>query len=182
MGRKIGAENSKQSQVITHSHSASYTLFMLGLNIFSLIVMVGLITTRGLFSNEVLWRADFLVCMVFFIDFLVNLWRAPSKADYFFREGGWLNLLGSIPTMPGFFWTSFLRLARLNQVRRIIKRLKGQDPNLMFKETLQTPAQTALLTMIIAALVLVTVASLLILWVEKDAADAQILTGADAFW
>jgi voltage-gated potassium channel len=183
MGQKIKTKNPEQGQIITLSHSVSYNLFMLGLNIYSLIVMVGLITTRiGLFPNEVLWRADFLVCIVFLIDFLVNLWRAPSKGDYFFRKGGWLNLLGSIPTIPGLFWTSFLRLARLNQLRRIVKHLKGQDPNAVFKETLQIPAKTALLTMIIAALVLITIASLLILWVEKDAADAEILTGADAFW
>jgi len=123
-----------------------------------------------------------LVCIVFLIDFLANLWRAPNKGDYFLRKGGWLNLLGSIPTMPGFFWTSFLRLARLNQLRQIVKHLKGQDRDEVVKETLQTPAKTALLTMIIAALVLITVASLLILWVEKGAADAEILTGADAFW
>ena len=183
MDTETSSKNPEQRQVITQGHSASYTLFMLGLNIYSLIVMVGLMTPLlGRVSSEVLWRADFLVCIVFLIDFSVNLWRAPSKGDYFFRKGGWLNLLGSIASMPGYFWTSLLRLARLNQLGQIVKHLKGQDRDEVFKETLQTPAKTALLTMIITALVLITIASLLVLWVEKDAADAGILTGADAFW
>lgn len=183
MNEETNANHPLQSQTLIQGHSASYNLFMLGLNVYSLAVMVGLITTRlTLFSNEVLLRVDFLICLVFFIDFLLNLWRAPSKGNYFFRQGGWLDLLGSIATVPGFYWMSFLRLARLNQLLRIVKHLRGQDRDEVIEESRQKPAQTALLSMIIAAFVLVTVVSLLILWVEREAADAQILSGADAFW
>ena len=156
MDAESNAQYLKKSPTVIQGHGASYNLFMLGLNIYALAVMVGLVTTRlTLFSNEVLLRVDFLICMVFLLDFLYTLWRAPKKGNYFFLQGGWLDLLGSIPTIPGYYWTSFLRLARLNQLLRILRHLRGRDRDEVLEETRRKPAQSALLSMIISALVLI---------------------------
>lgn len=129
--------------------------------------------------------STFFICLVFLIDFLVNLWRAPGRADYFFRQGGWLDLLGSIPVVPGVPWTPFLRLARLgrlNRLVRIVRHLQDIDRDDVIEEARQSPAQTALLTIIITAFMLITIASLLILTFERGVPHATIKTGADAFW
>jgi voltage-gated potassium channel len=150
MKDKISVKNPKQGQDVVHRHSVPYNLFILILTLFSLVVMVGLII-RPVVNYAVLWRVDFFICMIFLIDFLVNLCRAPGRAGYFFKQGGWLDLLGAIPTMLGLSWTSLFRLARLNRLVWIAKYLQGKERGEVIKETRQTSAKTALLTMIITA-------------------------------
>jgi voltage-gated potassium channel len=180
MDEKLASEKAKHEQDIVHRHSVTYNLFILVLTVFSLVVVAGIILRPA--GNAVLWRVDFLICMVFLLDFGLNLWRAPNKANYLFKEGGWLDLLGAIPSVPGHLWTSFTRLARLNRVVRIVKHLQGKDRDDVIEESQQDPARTALLTLIMAAFVLVTGASLLILVFERGVPGANIQTGATAFW
>jgi len=164
---------------VVHRHSDIYNIFILVLTIFSIIVAGGIIILP---NNAIFWWVDFLICAVFLLDFIVSFWRARKRANYFIVEGGWLDLLGAIPSVPGLPWTALFRLARLNRLVRIINHLRGKDRNSLVNEAFQNPAKTALMTMIITAIVLVTVASLTILRLERGAADAQILTGRDAFW
>lgn len=183
MNEEISTLNPKQCQDVVHRHSDSYNLFILALTIFSLIVMAGILIPS--INSAVLLRVDFFICLVFLLDFLVNLWRAPGRAAYFFRQGGWLDLLGSIPVVSGAPWTPFLRLARLgrlNRLVRIVRHLQDKDRASVIEETRQTPAKTALLTIIITAFMLITIASLLILTFERGVPHATIKTGADAFW
>jgi voltage-gated potassium channel len=133
-------------------------------------------------NNAIFWWVDFLICLVFLFDFAVSFWRARNRTDYFIIKGGWLDLLGAIPSVPGLPWTALFRLARLNRLVRIINHLRGKDRKKFVSEARQNPAKTALMTMTITAIVLITTASLTILRLERGAADAQILTGRDAFW
>jgi hypothetical protein len=55
-------------------------------------------------------------CVAFQFDFAVSLMRAPSKRGYFTGERGWLDLLGSLPSVGGAEAIGFLRLARLSRV------------------------------------------------------------------
>ena len=55
---------------------------------------------------------DNAICVVFLIDFFGNLFRAPTKKEYFIGQRGWLDLLGSIPTLGTFKFTALFRLAR----------------------------------------------------------------------
>jgi voltage-gated potassium channel len=160
-------------------HSDVNNIFILVLTIFSIIVAWGIIILP---NNAIFWWVDFLICAVFLLDFAISFWRARNRADYFIIKGGWLDLLGAIPSVPGLPWTALFRLARLNRLVRIINHLEGKDRNEFVNEARQNPAKTALLTMTITAIVLVTIASLTILRLERGAADAQILTGRDAFW
>jgi voltage-gated potassium channel len=111
-------------------------------------------------------------------------WSIPGerRGAYFFKQGGWLDLLGAIPTMLVLPWKSLFRLVRLNRLVWIVKYLQGKDRGEMIEETRQTSAKSALLTMIIAAFVLITIASLSILSLERGAPNADIRTGRDAFW
>ena len=180
MKEESSVQDSKPGHDVAGRRSTIYNLFVLALILFSWVVMAGVLL--GSDSNQVVWTVDFFVCAVLLADFVRNLRQAPSKAGYFFRMGGWLDLLGSIPAVPGFPFTSIFHLARLNQVLRIVKHLRGKDRETVIEETRQAPATTALLTIAIAALVLITVASLVILRLEQDAPRARIQTGTDAFW
>ena len=161
-------------------HSTGYSLFFVGLTILSWIVAVGIILPS--INRDALWWIDFLICMVFLLDFAIRFWRAPSRTHYFIGQGGWLDLIGAIPGVPGYSWTAFLRLARLNRFVRIFKHLQGKDRDQIYREARQNPAETALLSMTITAFALITIASLTILRLERGAVGASILTGRDAFW
>ena len=181
MSKEINAEN--QAQGDTHRNSASYELFILVLTIFSLIV-VALILLWPLrpATKSILLRVDSSICLIFLADFLLNFWRAPSKTDYFFKGGGWLDLLGSVPAVIELPWTAFIRLARLSRSIRIVNHMRGRDRGDVIKEARRSRAQSALLATLLVAIVLITVASLVVLQVEKRAPDANILTGTDAYW
>jgi voltage-gated potassium channel len=60
--------------------------------------------------------------------------------------------------------------------------LRGSDREEIIDEARQAPEKTILLSIVITAFVLVTVASLSILQFERHAPDANLRTGADAIW
>ena len=62
-----------------------------------LIVYISIDTFEGVnfLENSSYMRFQFWVCVVFIIDFFVELWMAPNKGRYFRRR--WLFLLLSIP-------------------------------------------------------------------------------------
>jgi voltage-gated potassium channel len=182
MNEENSGADLKQEHGVVHRHSTSYNLFILILTLFSLAVVAGLITARTRVTDAVLLRIDFILCLLFLIDFFVSLWRAPIRASYILKAGGWLDLLGAIPVVPGLPWTAFLRLARLNRMLRIVQHLRGKDREEVIEEARQAPARTALLTMITAAMMLMTAASLFVLRFERRAPGANIVTGGDAFW
>jgi voltage-gated potassium channel len=183
MAQEMNAGNPEQSQGAAYLHSASYDLFILVLTIFSLLVAVGLLLLPlSLATNTILLRVDLLICAVFFFDFFLSLQRAPDKLDYFVKRGGWLDLLGTIPAVPGVPWTVLFRLARLNRLVRIVQHLRGKDRDEMIASAREAPARTALLTIVILAILLITFSSIFILRFERGAAGAQITTGSVSFW
>jgi voltage-gated potassium channel len=164
-------------------HSASYDLFVLVLTIFSLLVAIGLfLLPLKPATDAILLFVDFILCAFFLFDFLLSLRRAPNKTDYFVRSGGWLDLLGSIPAVPGLPWTALFRLARINRLIQIMRRMQGKDRTHFMADARAAPARTALLATILTAILLITIVSLSVLRFERGAPGAEIRTGADAFW
>ena len=70
---------------------------------------------------------DTLICIIFLIDFFLNLRAAPKKSDYFLRQGGWLDLIGSIPSFGISRFGGLLRLARLSRLPRIARLFHGEQ-------------------------------------------------------
>jgi voltage-gated potassium channel len=161
---------------------ANYDLFILVLTIFSMIVMVGILLPGNPAGQAALVFADFLICVVFLVDFFIQLRRAPHKINYFVKKGGWLDLLGSIPAIPGFSWTVLYRLGRINRPVQMWRRLRREDRDEAAPKRRENPAGTVLLTTILLAIILLTLGSLLVLRVERFAEDATITNGAVAFW
>ena len=67
-------------------HSNSYNIFILVLTILSLAVMVVLLLPLSDETIKLLSVYDNLICVIFLIDFFLNLRDAPKKSDYFIRS------------------------------------------------------------------------------------------------
>ena len=182
MDEETSTQKPRRSQGLDRLHPTSYDIFILALTIYSWIVVAGIILSDNPSADTILYWSDLLICIVFLVDFLVNLRQAPSKVSYFLKQGGWLDLLGAIPAVPGLPWTALFRLARLNRFVQIIRQIQGKDRDEVITESHETRAGTLLLTTILVAFVLLTVASLTILRFERGAPGANITTGATAFW
>ena len=102
-------------------HSHAYELFILVLTVFSLMIMVVLLLPLSESTLELLRTYDNLICVVFLFDFFLNLFQASSKREYFLGRRGWLDLIGSIPSLGVFRLTALLRLARLSRLARIFR-------------------------------------------------------------
>ncbi len=164
-------------------HGNAYNFFILVLTILSLMVMVVMLLPLDPATISLLQVYDNLICVIFLIDFFMNLMRASRKADYFIKERGWLDLLGSIPSFGvAFKYTGVLRLARLSRFARITRSLRGEKRGALLADVIKnrgnyTAAITGLVTLIVLS-----ASSVLTLQFETHSANANIKNGWDAFW
>src|SRR5262249_52143842 len=91
----------------------AYSIFILVLTIQSLAIMVLILLPFAGPINDALLAWDAVICGVFLIDFAVNLATSHPRRDYFIDRLGWLDLVGSIPTLGLFKYVALLRLARV---------------------------------------------------------------------
>lgn len=92
--------------------------FMLVLSVVSLVLLAvqSFVTLEDNAAN-ILWRVDYLICAVFFAEFLWRLVQTRPRSAYL--KWGWLDLISSIPMIPEF------RIARLARIARIVRVLRG---------------------------------------------------------
>ena len=167
-------------------HSNAYNIFILVLTILSLAVMVVLLLPISEATMHLLSVYDNLICVIFLIDFFLNLRGASKKSDYFIKQRGWLDLLGSIPSL-GFLtnvgkYVGLLRLARLSRLARITHLLRGKNRKALVKDVLENRNQYAGFVTILLTIIVLTVTSVLVLQFESQSPDANITSGGDALW
>lgn len=163
-------------------HGNSYEIFILGLTVLSLVIMVLLIMPLSQATLDTLRLYDNLIAFVFLGDFVYNLTGSRPKSAYFIHSRGWLDLLGSIPSVGVFQLGGLLRLARLSRLARIMRLLSGQRRRDMIDDVLHNRSQYAVfITLFLALLVLVS-SSVMVLQFESASPDANIRTGGDALW
>ncbi|HEV8403744.1 MAG TPA: ion transporter [Candidatus Limnocylindrales bacterium] len=163
-------------------HGNAYNIFILVLTVFSLAIMVLLLLPVSDAERELLLVYDNAVCVIFLIDFTMNITAARPKGAYFFGRRGWLDLLGSIPTLGFFRFTALFRLARLSRLARITRLLRGQAGKDLVIDVLKNRSQYATFITILLAGMTLTIASILVLEFESRAPGANITTGGDALW
>lgn len=173
---------SKQD-VRTAKHGNAYNLFIFALTIFSLVIMVVMLLPLNEDTYTLLWVYDTLICFIFLTDFIVNLNASHPKSEYFIKERGWLDLLGSIPSVGAVFkFSGLLRLARLSRLARISRLMRGQSKEEMVKDLVENRSQyTAFITILLTVIVLAS-ASVLVLQFESKSTEANITGGWDALW
>jgi voltage-gated potassium channel len=163
--------------------SNAYNIFMLVLTLMSLAIMVLLLLPILTPAERDLMNVyDNAICVVFLIDFGLNLRRSKPKRDYFITRRGWLDLIGSIPTLGISEFGSLLRLARLSRLTRIMRLLGGKNKKAIVDDVMANRGQYALFITVLSAFMVLVVASLLVVQFESEAPNANITTGGDGLW
>jgi voltage-gated potassium channel len=171
-----------QEPAKTRKKSNAYNIFILVLTVLSLAVMVAMLLPLSDTTLKLLSLYDNLICVIFLIDFVVNLRGAPKKSEFFLRQGGWLDLLGSIPSLGITKYGGLLRLARLGRFARITRLLRGKNRKQLVDDVLENRSQYAAFITILLTILVLTIASVLVLQFESQSPEAKITTGGDAFW
>jgi voltage-gated potassium channel len=159
-----------------HSEGLSFlNILTLFLSIYVLIALA--IDTLFVLPDEtsrLLNIIDFGICVVFLIDFAQRFTKAPNKLR--FMRWGWIDLISSIPMLEVMRYGRILRLIRLIRIVRAFKSL-----NRLVDHVFQNRAKGALTSVSTTAAILVIVASVAILQVEKEP-ESNIRTAEDAIW
>jgi len=167
-------------QVRTHGNA--YEIFILVLTVMSLIVMALVILPLSPATHETLHWFDNAICFVFLADFLYNITGSSPRSEYFIRRRGWLDLLGSIPTLGIFRFTALFRLARLSRLARIMRLLSGQHKRELIDDIIKNRGQYALFVALLLTFIVLATGTVLVLQFESRSPDANIATGGDALW
>jgi voltage-gated potassium channel len=167
--------------VSTHRSNA-YHIFILVMTVYALIIMVALLLPLSQQTIDLLEAYDNGICVIFLLDFAVAMYRAPSRRHYFFKERGWLDLLGSIPSLGVFRLTALFRLARLSRLARISRIFRGQNQADLIADIVRNRGQYAVIVTLTLALLVLSLSSLFVLQFESKNSEANITTGADALW
>jgi voltage-gated potassium channel len=171
------AEPTRQPQ-----HGNAYNIFILVLTIASLVVMVLLILPLDEDTLDLLRLYDNLICVVFLIDFAWNVATTRPRRYYLVKQRGWLDLLGSIPSFGFFPAAGLFRLFRLSRLARIRRLLQGQNKTALITDVVTNRGQYAFFITVMAAGLVLTSASVLVLQFEGRSSEANITTGGDALW
>ncbi len=167
---------------VLREHGNAYNIFILVLTIYSLALMVLLLLPLDPETRALVNLYDNAICVIFLVDFAMNLAASRPKRDYFVSRRGWLDLLGSIPSVGFFQLTALFRLARLSRLARITRLLRGQAGKDLVVDVLRNRSQYATFITVLLAGMVLSVASILVLQEESRSPDANITTGGDAIW
>jgi voltage-gated potassium channel len=144
----------------------------------SLYVIIALVVdTFFPLSKEVstlLHEIDYVICLIFFIDFLHRLFTAKDKAAY--MRWGWIDLLSSIP-MNFFLAGRLFRVFQLIRVLRAIRSIKY-----LSHYFLKNKIKSAFASAAIVAFLAIVFSAIGVLQVEKGAPGAKITNAEDALW
>lgn len=124
--------------------------------------------------SRLLHDIDYVVCGIFFIDFLHRLFTAKNKWHYL--RWGWIDLLSCIPM--NIFLTG--RLFRVFQLVRVIRAMRSI--NFVSHYFLQNKIKGAFTSAAILAFIVLVFSAIGILKFEKDAPHSNIKTAEDALW
>src|SRR5215467_11475610 len=152
-----------------------YELFIGALSVISIFNIVLYLLLPDPAVRNVVIIVDTGLCFVFFADFLGRLRNAESKSQYFFRQLGWLDLLGSLP-FPG------LRIARVFRVARVIRLVRAVGMKTLIDKMLHDRAGSALYTVLILCVLVIQYGSMFELVTNRNSPEANIQTASDAVW
>jgi voltage-gated potassium channel len=164
------------------THGNSYNIFILVLTLASLVIMGLLLLPLDGDTLDLLRLYDNAICIVFLADFAINMLRAKPTRQYFIHERGWLDLLGSIPSVGVFQLGGMLRLARLSRLARITRLLRGNARTALVKDVLENRGQYAVFITLLSAGLVLSSASILMIQAESRSPGANITTGQEALW
>ena len=156
--------------------STGYEIFigMLSvLSIFNIVLVYSFVTDQYL--QQILQTMNLLLTGIFMIDFIYRISTASSKYSYFFMQFGWADLLSCLP----FAQLKVFRVFRLLHVYRL---LRDYGLKYVLRTLIEDRAGSALLTLLMAGILVLEFGSLAILRIEEYAPGGNIKTASDALW
>ncbi len=124
--------------------------------------------------KQILTVFDYGVALIFLVDFLFRLLRAPKKLEYM-RTWGWLDMLSAVP-IPFF---SIFRIVRVIRVAITLRKMRLKDVE---RSITKHPARSTIIATGFLAFLVMVSGSAVMLAVEKGDPSANIRTGGDALW
>ena len=153
-----------------------YQLFTLILCLLVVGMLVFDTTTTTTTNDEVkrlLTWTDYVLCILFFIDFIYLLVTSENRKKYI-MTWGWVDLISCIPT---FGWG---RLARIIRILKLLKTLRtGQS---IVKAISRKRGESALLSATIMLIFAMLFGSVAILQCEMNEPNGNIQNAPDAIW
>jgi voltage-gated potassium channel len=175
--------NSKHPKIAGLLNSNSYIIVVLILTLFSLAIMaVQFMFPQGSPTWELVNLYNNLTCIFFLADFAMHMIAEPRKRDYFIGEKGYFDLLGSIPNLGISQFGGLLRLFRLSRLFRLRRFANPTNRQLLKNEILNNRGSYAALLTVLLVMMVISTASILVLFFESRSPDANITTGGDAIW
>lgn len=171
-GESLVEENLKKAGL---TGNVPYEFFMLAV---SLLAYVNLVLTLVLPKGEalnVVIAVDAGIAFLFLIDFTRRLLTTESKANYFFKQFGWSDLLASIPL-------TYFNIFRVFRVLRVARYLRKEGHKNILNLLYHKLANTSLYLVFFAVILLIEFGSIAMLFAENNAAGAVIVTASDALW
>lgn len=161
--------------MVTYERSATYSLFMLAISIYVLVI----IFLDSFFITDpeiklVLQYIDFSICIFFLIDFFISLYRAENRLQY--MKWGWLDLISSIPAIDPLRWARVSKIIRILRFLRTIKSIR-----FLIFSIQQSKIQSFTLIVLLVTFLAYTICASLILEYEREL-DSSIKTAEDALW
>jgi len=144
------------------------SLLVLGLLVMELVLDLPAETIR------VLRWIDNIVCVLFFIDFVVRFRRAESKVQ--FMKWGWIDLLASIPEIGALRWGRIFAVLRILRLLRAVKSVR-----LLVEIVFQHRTRGGVASVFTITFLVLSLSSVSILLVERNP-DSNIRTAEDAVW
>lgn len=126
-------------------------------------------------TSRLLHDIDRVICIFFFIDFLVRFFTAKSKWHY--MRWGWIDLLSSIPVFEVFQAARMFRIIQLLRVLRAFRSMR-----ILLDYYFHNRVKGAFTSVSIIAILTIIFSAISILGAEKDAPNANIKTAEDALW
>jgi len=158
-------------------HFSGWDFVILVFSIFSLALLPIQMLYKG--SEDILQivdSADYVLCSFFFADFVKQFIQAKG-ARLAYMKYGWIDLLSSIPIIPGAALGRIFRILRILKVIRQVSKLSDITEGLFRNPTAGAFAVTSVL-----AVSTVFMSAFLVLEAECNVAGAKIKNAGDALW
>ncbi|KOE81788.1 capsular biosynthesis protein [Vibrio alginolyticus] len=150
------------------------------MNLLSLILSVmALFVISGLLfvpidhnTRQVLIGLDLLICSIFMLQLIVDLIRSTDRVQY--MKVHWIDFVASIPIIEQ------LRYARIFHILRVLLVIRSGKS--ILKQLMANRRETTLASILLLMVVLLTIGSSFMLFLEGKAPDSNIHSGGDALW
>jgi voltage-gated potassium channel len=155
--------------------SAGYELFIVSISILAIVNLFIIWFTPNTDMDQVIGIINIVLSIFLLVDFFYRLFSSTSKQRYFFRDFGWLDLLGSLPIYG-------MQLFRIFRIIRILRLLREIGASEVSKDFRREKAASSMATVAFLVILVLQFGSYFIVGIEERSAAANITTPIDAIW